>query len=321
MENRGINATYGTRCATNCTYITRLANSYGLAENYSSVAHDSLADYLTLTSAGNYSGPPYYTDCSPPGSSSNNTCPAINSANLIDRIEASGRTWRAYLEDYTGAGCSRHGATTLTSDKIPTYANDHNPFIYYSDIYKNTTRCANIVNANPGSTGYLARPTALLADLNMTSAPGFMWLTPNQCDNGHSPCNPLNNTTLQANNYLSILVPKILTSPVFRNENSTLYLVWDEGDSCKAPGQTYPTCIDRVSSIWTGPIAKIGYKSNIGYSHYSFPKTLEIIWNLPALTSLDTAALPMTEFLGPPLAYYGFGGSPEKVLAPLSQAM
>lgn len=320
MENRGINGTYGSRCATNCTYITQLANSYGLAENYSGVAHNSLPNYLSLTSAGNYSYAPYYNDCSPPGGTANMTCPAITAPNLVDRIDSSGRTWKAYMEDYTGGGCSRHGATTLTSDKNPTYVNNHNPFLYYSDVYTNTTRCTNIVNANPGITGYLALPTVLLSDLNRTAAPNFMWLSPNQCDDGHSPCNPLNNTVLQANNYLSLLVPKILASPVFREMNSSLFIVWDEGDNCKSPGQTYPTCIDLVSSLWAGPIVKAGYKSNTGYSHYSFLKTLEMAWNFLPLTRFDTAALSMTEFFSPPFVHDGLAGSSEKLLAPLSQA-
>ena len=316
MENHGINATYGTRCGSNCTYITQLADSYGLAENYSGVAHNSLPDYLTLTSAGNYSYSPYYTDCNPPGSGGNMTCPGITSPNLVDQIEASGRTWKAYMEDYTGGGCSRHGANTLTSDGLRTYANDHDPFLYYTDINENTTRCANIVDANPGTTGYLALPTVLLSDLNQTTAPDFMWLTPNQCDNMHSPCNPLNNTVLQANNYLGQLVPKILNSQVFREENSTLFITWDEGSTCGSPGQTYPTCIDRVSSIWAGPTVKTGHKSNTGYSHYSFAKTLETEWNLQPLTSFDVAALPMTEFFDPPFIHDGLAGSSEKLLAP-----
>ena len=318
MENHGINSTYGTRCGGNCTYMTQLADSYGLAENYSGVAHDSLSDYLTLTSAGNYSYAPYYNDCNPPGESGNQTCPPVNAANLLDRIEASGRTWKAYMEDYPGGGCSRTPAPTFTSDHHHTYSNVHNPFLYYADIYTNTTRCANIVNANPGSTGYLALPTALLSDLNKTTAPDFMWLTPNQCDDGHSPCNPLNNTGLQANNYLSQLVPKILDSPVFREENSTLFITWDEGSACNGPSQTYPTCIDRVATIWTGPTVKTGYKSNTGYSHYSFAKTLETEWNLQPLTSFDTAALPMTEFFDPPFIHDGLAGSNEKLLTPTS---
>lgn len=321
MENHSINGTYGPRCGSNCTFTTQLANSYSIAENYSGVAHNSLADYLTLTSAGNYSYAPYYNDCNPPGSSGNSTCPPIAALNMIDRIERSGRTWKAYMEDYTGGGCSRHGSTTRTSDNLTTYVNDHNPFLYYSDIYTNTTRCANIVDADPGSTGYLAQPTALLSDLNKTTAPNFMWLTPNLCNDMHSPCNPLNNTVLQANNYLGMIVPKILASILFGQENSALFVVWDEGTACNSPGQTYPKCIDRVSAIWAGPLNKSGYKSNLGYSHYSLPKTIEVAWNLSPLTSFDAAALPMIDVFNPPFVHTGPAGSGSraKPLAPIAE--
>ena|SRR2546425_2380260 len=51
MENQGINNTYGNHCNGNCTYITQLAKTYGLAQNYSAVGHPSLENYLALTSA------------------------------------------------------------------------------------------------------------------------------------------------------------------------------------------------------------------------------------------------------------------------------
>src|SRR3989442_5269468 len=48
MENKNLNQTYGDSCVGNCSYITQLANAYGLAGNYSGVAHRSLPNYLTL---------------------------------------------------------------------------------------------------------------------------------------------------------------------------------------------------------------------------------------------------------------------------------
>src|SRR5437762_12002564 len=42
LENQGLNDTYGAHCNGNCTYITQLANTYGLAENYSDIGHTSL---------------------------------------------------------------------------------------------------------------------------------------------------------------------------------------------------------------------------------------------------------------------------------------
>lgn len=295
MENNSINATYGSSCSGNCSYITQLANKYGLAENYSGVAHHSLSNYLTLTSAGNYSGSPFNMDCTPqsPGCST-------SAANLMDRIEASGRTWRSYMEDYSGGGCSLLHTSNY-------YDNDHNPFVYYNNIYGNGSRCANIVNANPGTSGYLAFPTALLQDLNGTNPPNFLWLTPNLCNQGHNICRPLNNTVSQSNQYLSLLVPKILNSNLFRTQNAALFITWDEGTACGIIGQTYPSCIDRVTSIWAGPIIKTGHRSNLGFSHYSFAKTLEATWNMQPLTSFDANPREnaMTEFFQGPISAGG----------------
>ncbi|TMI35375.1 hypothetical protein E6H25_05445, partial [Candidatus Bathyarchaeota archaeon] len=65
LENQGLNDTYGAHCNGNCTYITQLANTYGLAENYSDIGHTSLPNYLALTSGGNYDTPPFDRDCFP----------------------------------------------------------------------------------------------------------------------------------------------------------------------------------------------------------------------------------------------------------------
>src|SRR5712692_9260595 len=50
LENKGINDTYN--CGGNCTYITSLANTYGLAESYSALTHPSMANYIGMTSGG-----------------------------------------------------------------------------------------------------------------------------------------------------------------------------------------------------------------------------------------------------------------------------
>lgn len=302
MENNNLSATYGQQCRGNCSYITQLADSSGLALNYSSVAHPSLPNYLSLTSAGNYSRLPFTLDCSPTQSG----C-SIPDSNIVDRVEGSGRTWKAYMEDYPTTGCR------IVSN-AGYYVNDHNPFLYYQDILNNTNRCQNIVRANPGSTGYLALPQQLLSDLDSTvTASNFMWLTPNLCDNGHDKCTPLNNTVSQSNQYLNLVVPKILNSTLFNTRNAALFITWDEGTKCPSPGQTYPKCTDRVTSIWAGSLVIPRSHSSIGYSHYSFLKTVESAWILSPLTGLDAASVPMTEFFVPSLISAGAGRAPVKV--------
>ena len=287
MENQGINNTYGSRCTGNCTYITQLANTYALAENYSAIGHPSLPNYLALTSGGNYDTPPFDRDCFP----QSNGCFA-SATNIIDSIDSSGRTWKAYMEDFAAGGCS-HIENGF-------YINSHNPFLYYTDINNNVTRCNRIVDANPGASGYLALPTQLLSDLDsISTASNYMWLTPNLCDDGHAVCAPLNNTVSQQNQYLSLLVPRILNSTIFRIQKAALFITWDESATVRN---------NIVTAIWAGPIAKTGFKSPSPYGHYSAVKTIETAWSLPSLTNYDSAAPAMVEFFFTPSTIGAVGG-------------
>ena len=285
LENQGINNTYGSHCSGDCSYITQLAATFGLAQNYSAVGHPSLPNYLALTSGDNYTRPPFDRDCFP----QSNGC-FVTAPNIIDSIDISGRTWRAYIEDY-GGGCSSTGTAF--------YANQHNPFVYYTDISDNFTRCNRIVNANPGSSGYLALPTRLFSDLNSTStASNYMWLSPNLCNDGHDACAPMNNPVSQQNQYLSLVVPGIFNSTIFRTQRAALFIVWDESATTKN---------DVVTAIWAGPSARTGFTSKSEYSHYSAIKTVETAWNLPSLTGYDSAALPMSPFLTESIMINGGG--------------
>ena len=302
MENKNLNQTYGTSCPGNCAYITQLANTYAIAENYSGVAHGSLPNYLTLTSGGNYSFSPFTYNCY--GLVQTGSC-SITARNIIDAIEEAKKTWKIYITDF-GGGCK--------GIQIP-------PFVYYTDFYYNSTRCSEIVDANPGRhyEFFDAMPTALLSDLNsIATAPNFMWLAPANCDMGYCVRNSTdviqpnycgtNSTTFgqcisQTNEYLNLLVPKILSSTIFKTKNAVIFITWDEGagingfgNICPNRGQTYPTCIDKVAAIFVGPNVKHGYKSNTSFSHFSFVKTLQVAWSLTPLTSLEENATPMTDF-------------------------
>src|SRR5436309_10899680 len=296
LENKNLNQVYGASCSGNCSYITKLADSYALAKNYSGVGHGSLPNYLTLTSGGNYSYSPYIWNCY---GFVNASC-QVSSNNIVDAIEKTGRTWRVYLTN--DSGCK-----------------GQLPFDYYNDFYHNSTRCSQIVDANPGHhKSWSAIPTRLLSDLNSGTAPNFMWLVPNVCDTGYCVKNSTsiirasycgtNSTSFaqcisQTNEYLSLVVPQILSSTIFRNQNAVLFITWDEGGGingfggiCPQRGQTYPTCIDTIPAILAGPHVKRSYVSDIGLSHYSFVKTLELAWDLASFTSLTAGAVPMTFF-------------------------
>src|SRR5207302_10768331 len=88
MENEESTSVIGNGAAP---YINGLANSYGLATQYYAVSHPSLPNYLALTAGSPLS---ISSDCT--------TC-WVNASNLADQIEASGRSWKAYMEGMPSA--------------------------------------------------------------------------------------------------------------------------------------------------------------------------------------------------------------------------
>src|SRR5438093_920114 len=127
-----------------------------------------------------------------------------------------------------------------------------NPFIFYTSIGSNSTRCAShVVPANSG--GKSLPDDNLVNALSSTgTASNYMWLTPNLCDNMH------NCSIARGDNYLSKLVPLILDSTVFRTEKAALFVTFDEGYG------RYPT--DYVYTIWTGPTIQHVYQVGGNYT-------------------------------------------------------
>ncbi len=266
MENKNFSQINGSSSAP---YLNQLARNYSLATQYTACSHPSLPNYMCLTGGNNYFG----NNCGPAGS-----CTTSN-ATIVDRVESARLSWRAYMEDMPFP-CYKSASGNYT------YLT--NPFLFYTSIGGNSTRCtAHVVPANSGGRG---QPDDNLVNaLGSTStASNFMWLTPNLCDNMH------NCSISRGDNYLSQLVPLILNSYIFRTQKAALFLTFDEGYG------RYPT--DYVYTVWAGPAVKTHYQSSIQYSHYSLPRTIEVAWGLQPLTAKDAGSTAMTEFFPPPPA-------------------
>ena len=252
-------------------YMASLANNYAIGSQYLGVNHFSQANYLALLGGDTFG-------CG------NNGCPPVSNPNLVDRLEAAGLTWKGYMENQNVAsGCDNtyHEPYTL----------EHNPFVGFTDILNNPTRCSNIVLANP--TSCTVTDCALVNDLNSASAPNLMWLTPNNCNNMHGFTGICPTSIPMGDNYLKSLVPNILNSNTFTTQRAALFIVYDEGNGwCPLNGSSE----DCIYAVWAGPLAKTGFATSNLYNHYSWTKTIETNWNLASLTSNDANAKPMTEF-------------------------
>jgi len=284
MENNGYCEVI-TTCGGGGPYQTSLATAYGLAGTcqsdsacsiggYSAIDHPSEGNYVQLISGDDYG---FTGDCG--------YCPARTSAaNIIDRIEASGRTWDAWFEGGSGSGtCSAH----------PPRGGDHYAFITFTDIQTNAARCSHLLSTTAST------DTQFLAELNSATPANYIWLTPTDSNNCHDTAMSF------CDNYLKTLVPKILSSTLFTTKRAALWIQYDEGND------SYPH--DFVYGSWSGPVVKTGYVGTGSYDHYSYLKTLEVVWGLSSLTSNDANANPMTEFFGattPPVLSTAFTFSP-----------
>ena len=84
MENTSYSSLIGN---PNAPWINSAAATYGFATNYFGVTHPSQPNYIAATSG------------STNGVTSDNDI-TINVPNIVDQIEGSGRTWKAYMQSY-----------------------------------------------------------------------------------------------------------------------------------------------------------------------------------------------------------------------------
>lgn len=292
----------------NAPYITSLAHRYGMAANYYGVTHPSLPNYVAAISGSNW----FVNDDQP-----TNT---FDHANLVDQLEARGKSWAAYMETMPSVGFT--GAQSPANAAL--YVNKHNPFILFDDIRTSDARRSNI------------KPYASFADdMNSGRAADFVWISPNQCHDMHggvytqvasdgsdgSPCpygsarDDLNDAALKAkaDAFVQTAVTTIMSSKAWTG-NSAIFILTDEndftGDATTDGWESAAGCCDSPilppgyqfldshgnpdGHVWAGGTYGGGlipaivvtthgvraYVSEQPYNHYSLLRTIEKAWDL-----------------------------------------
>jgi hypothetical protein len=171
-------------------------------------------------------------------------------------------------------------------DSYP-YAQKHDPFIYYNDIRTNPSRCQS----------HVVPYGQLATDLQSASTtPSYAFITPNMCDDMHD-C-----SVGTGDSWLQQQVPSILGSAAFRTTPSLLAIVWDEDDS---------TASNQVPAVFLGSGVIPGGRTATAYDHYSLLSSVESALSLPALTSNDANAAPVSDIFAapPPTGWSNLGGA------------
>jgi hypothetical protein len=285
MENTGIEALLGN---PNAPWINQAVQTYGVAGNYYGITHPSQPNYVAAT-AGTTAGVPDDNDVT------------VNEPNIVDQLEAKGKSWKAYMQSY--ALC----VTPLDhACGNQLYERKHNPFISFQDVQSNPARVANIVDFSQFGT-----------DLANNTVPDYSWISPDQCHDMHGrgataadPCDFSNEQLLiQAGDaFLAQTVAAIQASKAW-NGNSVIFITWDESDFTNSPsnfgfGDTRGCCDANPGGghVLTLVISHSSHNpaaSFTPYNHYSMLATIEDSWHLGCLANTcDTAHVtPMSDLI------------------------
>ena len=204
MENEEASSIIGSSSAP---YINGLAATYGLATNYTAVAHPSEPNYFALWSG------------STQGITDDSVYNFTTGTTLADQIEATGRSWHVAAQNvplfcYTGATASNG------EDGPGNYARKHEPAISWTSVSGNANRCANITDFTH-------------FDPNVGD---YWFIAPNLCNDMHD-CSVATGDT-----YLSGFMPKIINSAAFA-DGGVIFLTWDEGSTSTGGGGKVVTIV------------------------------------------------------------------------------
>ena len=207
--------------------------------------HPSLRDYIWLEAGTSFG-------------ITNNNSPFYNhqstTNHLVTMLQTAGVSWRSYQEGIPGTNCPFRTIPETHYDP------HHNPNVYFDDILSNAEYC---ISHN--------RPYAELAgDLQSNSVARYNFITPDQCNDGHQLCAPVNDKVRQIDNWLNSALPPILNSQPYQ-DGGAVFIAFDEGSMSDGP----------LPMLVLSPLAKGGgYSNTIYYTHSSMLRTMQTIFGV-----------------------------------------
>lgn len=253
-ENHGYSSVVGN---TSMPYLNMLINNGGLATQYYANQHNSLTDYLWLTSGSNDG----VTSTTP-------TCPSkltITKDSAARRLDAAGVSWKTYQEDLPSVGWLGCASGN--------YIASHNPFAFYSDIQNSSWNQKKMVPFTQFNT-----------DLTNNAFPHYSFITPNLCNDAHD-CS-LN----VADNWLKKNIDPLLNTNMFQSDgDGVLIITFDEGTTNVNGG-------GRIAWVIVGPGIKGGYRSTTFYQHQNTLKLMLEGLGLTSFPQGAASASDMREF-------------------------
>jgi hypothetical protein len=198
-ENQSYSSIIGNSSAP---YLNSLAATYAVATNWSSNEHVSWKDYNIAVGGSDF------------GKES-----GISASNKIlpNELDSAGISWKGYFESMPTA-CD----TKSSGD----YDSGHNPFVHFQSITGLASECKSHVVPYTQS--------GMVSDLNSGSAPDFVWVTPNLCDDMHTKCGSTNPVKV-GDSWLSTFIPAVQSTNWY-SSGGIIIITWDEAATSDTSG-------------------------------------------------------------------------------------
>ncbi len=257
FENQDVRAIVGDR--RRAPYYNRLLSQGSELGRLFAEEHPSDGNYLALAGGSTFGIP--LTD--PLEINSQYT---IHAANIGDRIDAAGKTWKDYQQSSAGpCDDTVHGF----------YWNDDLPMLYFADIRDRPAYCA----------AHDVPLTSLASDLSQAATtPNFSWIGVNDCDD-------MEGCGIRAGDrFVAQQLGEIMRSPAWQSQRSLAIITFDEDAiDHQQPAQRVPTLMLASSGV------RHGFVSRVRYTHYSLLRTIEAALGLKTLTRNDRFAQPIND--------------------------
>ncbi|MFL5823211.1 MAG: alkaline phosphatase family protein [Solirubrobacteraceae bacterium] len=310
LENESASSTFGPH--SKAPYLAKTLKSQGaFVPKYYGTGHLSNDNYIAMIS-GQAPNPQNQADCpnftnfepgviGPHGQATGQGCVfPKNVKTVADQLHARGLTWRDYNQSM-GADPTREAKTcahppingqdkTQSATSKDQYATRHNPFVYFHSIIDRRSYCnSHVVNIS-----------LLTHDLRRAATtPNYVFITPDLCSDGHDatcadPKRPGGYPGIDG--FLKRWVPRITSSPAYKNQNGLLLITFDEssnsdtgsccgeipGPNSPEPGIHGPGGGD-TGAVFLSPCIAPHTVTHVAYNHYTMLRSVEDIFGLSHL--------------------------------------
>lgn len=275
LENHSFDAALNSGLSP---FLHTLAGDHGVAACYFAVTHPSLPNYLAMIGGDDFDVRDDAPSCFASDLRSGRACHRFEGDSLVDQLEAAGLGWALYAQTLPAADVLRQ-----SSGPDALYVQKHNPFAYFAQIAADPARLAKF------------KPFSSFAADLAAGMPNFVYIVPNQCDDGHGAGGCLDPSALvrDYDAFVEKTVGMIRASEGW-TKNSAIIVTFDEGGS---PSASDPALVERCGGVPDGGAARVdNHIATIvvtecggravetrSMNHYALLATIEDAFRLPRL--------------------------------------